>query len=63
MASSTALPPELADALAKAPAAKRAFDALPPSHRREWQKYVAEAKQAATRVRRAAKAVAELSGR
>lgn len=33
------------------------FEALPPSHRRAWAAHVAGAKQAETRIRRAAKAV------
>lgn len=54
------VPTELAAALASAPDAKAAYDALSYTHRREWAQYVAEAKQAQTRVRRAAKAVAQL---
>ena len=34
----------------------RLFDALPPSHRRAWAQHVGEAKQAASRERRAAQA-------
>jgi hypothetical protein len=55
------VPPELAAALAAHPAAKAAFDKLSPSHRREYADHVRQAKQAATRVRRAAKAVAMLA--
>ena len=36
--------------------AKLIFDAFPPSHRREYAEWVAEAKRAETRVRRAAQA-------
>lgn len=34
------------------------FEELPPAHRRAWATHVAGAKQAETRIRRAAKAVA-----
>ncbi|WP_372668938.1 YdeI/OmpD-associated family protein [Amycolatopsis kentuckyensis] len=54
------LPAELADALDAAPDAKAAFDALPPSHRREYVQWVAEAKKPETRVSRAEKAVQRL---
>jgi len=59
------LPGELADALAAAPDAKAAFEALPPSHRREYVQWVAEAKKPETRVSRAQKTVTRLrdSGR
>ena len=50
------VPPELQKHLDGNAALRKAFDALPPSHRRAWASYVAEAKQAATRERRAAKA-------
>lgn len=50
-------PAELAPLLAKSRAAKRVWDALPPSHRREYAGSIAEARQAATRERRAAKAI------
>lgn len=54
------LPEELADALAAAPDAKAAFEALPPSHRREYVQWVAEAKKPETRVTRAQKTVTRL---
>ena len=51
-------PPEaLSDALAGDPAAAQAFERLSYSHQREYAEWVAEAKQAATKRRRAAKAV------
>lgn len=56
-----AVPAELAGALAAHPAARAAFDRLSPSHRREYADHVAGAKQAETRVRRAAKAVQALA--
>ena len=54
------VPPELTEALTGDPAAKAAFDALAPSHRREHAEHVAAAKRAETRPRRAAKVVAGL---
>jgi uncharacterized protein YdeI (YjbR/CyaY-like superfamily) len=56
-------PEELARALARSKQARDAFDALPPSHRREYAEWVAQAKKAETRERRARKTVAELTGR
>lgn len=50
------VPAELQAVLDRSEALRRAFDALPPSHRRAWASYVGDAKQAATRERRAAKA-------
>ena len=55
------VPAELAAALRASPKAKAAFAKLPPSHRRQWQQYVHQAKQAETRQRRAAKAAAQLA--
>jgi uncharacterized protein YdeI (YjbR/CyaY-like superfamily) len=57
----TAMPPELGAALRANPQAKAAFDKLPPSHRRQYQQWVHEAKQAETRARRAAQAVSRLA--
>jgi uncharacterized protein YdeI (YjbR/CyaY-like superfamily) len=57
----TQVPVELAAALAAKPKARAAFDALAPSHRKQWLRWVGAAKQAETRQRRAAKAVAELA--
>ena len=51
------VPEELKAALAKDPAARAAFGKLPPSHRRQYAEYIAEAKQAESRERRAQKAV------
>jgi len=56
------LPAELADALAAAPDAAALFEALPPSHRREYVQWVAEAKKPGTRASRAEKTVARLRG-
>jgi uncharacterized protein YdeI (YjbR/CyaY-like superfamily) len=55
------MPAELTAALRATPNARAAFEALPPSHRRLWLRYVHEAKKAETRARRAAKAVAQLA--
>lgn len=57
---STAIPDELTKALAGAPKARKAFDALAPSHRREYCQWVGEAKRPATRARRAAEAIDRL---
>ena len=50
-------PPELATALAANPAAKAAFDGFPPSGRREYVEWVAEAKRPETREKRIRQAV------
>ena len=55
-------PPELIAALAENPAVQAAYEALPPSHRREYAKWIAEAKQAETRAERVGKMVRRLSG-
>jgi hypothetical protein len=55
-----ALPPELESALAADASARQAFDRLAPSRRREHAQHVAEAKQEATRQRRAQRVVDEL---
>jgi uncharacterized protein YdeI (YjbR/CyaY-like superfamily) len=47
-------PPALTAALKKTKKAQAAFDALSPSHRREYVAWIAEAKQEATRERRIA---------
>jgi uncharacterized protein YdeI (YjbR/CyaY-like superfamily) len=57
--------PEMTDDLAAAlgahPAARRAFEALPPSHRRRYVAWIHFAKRVETRQRRAAEAVALLT--
>ena len=55
------VPRELADALADAPAAARAYEGLSYTHRKEYARWVGGAKQAETRTRRAAKAVGMLA--
>lgn len=57
------VPEELAAVLASQPALGRAFGALPPSLQRAWSTHVAEARQPATRVRRAARAAEGIRGR
>lgn len=49
----TPMPQELENALAADPLAKSLFEKLAPSHRKEHIRYVSEAKQEATRQRRA----------
>jgi antitoxin component of MazEF toxin-antitoxin module len=53
-------PPELLAALAENPAARAAYEALEPSHRREYAKWIGEAKQAETRAERVAKMIGRL---
>jgi uncharacterized protein YdeI (YjbR/CyaY-like superfamily) len=54
------VPAELAAALAADPVAAAAFEGLSYSHRREYARWVAEAKRDATRADRAAKSVERL---
>ncbi len=54
------VPPELADALAAAGLQER-FDAMPSSHRREYTRWVSEAKKESTRRSRIEKAVAMIA--
>lgn len=56
----TEVPPELAAGLRADPEAKDAFELLAPSHRREYARWVAEARLPQTRVRRSAVAVERL---
>ena len=55
------VPPELAAALTKNKAAKKHFEAMPPSHQREYSEWIAGAKQAATREKRVATAIEWIS--
>jgi uncharacterized protein YdeI (YjbR/CyaY-like superfamily) len=55
------LHPDFAVALLKAPKAKATLDAFPPSQRREYLEWIAEAKQNATRQKRIADAIQWLS--
>ena len=54
-------PPELLAALEENPAVHAAYEALPPSHRREYARWIGEAKQPDTRGERVAKMVRRLS--
>ena len=54
------VPADLTDALARDDAARTAFDAMPVSHRREWVRWVEEAKRPDTRARRLARTVESL---
>jgi hypothetical protein len=54
------VPEALANALADDPAARATFDALSFTHRKEYARWVAEAKRAETRDRRVAKTLEEL---
>jgi len=47
------IPAELAAVFKDDPAAAELYDRLPPSHRRAWAAYVAEARRPETRMRRA----------
>ena len=51
------VPPELASALARDARAKATFDSLSYTHRREYARWVADAKRADTRARRLEKSV------
>jgi uncharacterized protein YdeI (YjbR/CyaY-like superfamily) len=55
------VPEDLAAALKKTPAAKKAFEGFPPSHRREYIEWITEAKQEATRQKRLAQTIEWLS--
>ena len=55
-------PPELLAALAENPWVRAAYEALPPGHRREYAKWIGEAKQAETRAERVGRMVRRLSG-
>ena len=56
-----ALPDDLRGALDAAPAARATYDALAPGLRKEWVRWVEEAKKADTRAARVARAVERLS--
>ena len=51
------VPPELTAALAKNKKARVAFDAFPPSHRREYNEWIREAKRDETRAARVKQAI------
>lgn len=51
------MPPALQAALDAQPRAREAFEAFPPSHRREYIEWIADAKREETRMRRLAQAI------
>ena len=53
---------ELLEALAGNPAADAAYQALPPSHRQEYARWIGEAVRPETRAERVAKTLRRLSG-
>jgi uncharacterized protein YdeI (YjbR/CyaY-like superfamily) len=55
------VPPALAQALDRHPAARQQFDAMSPGHRREYCAWIAGAKQEATRERRIEKALEQIA--
>lgn len=55
------VPDDLAAAVAADPAAQATFDGLTPSQRKEWVRWVTEAKRAETRTDRVAKTVEALA--
>jgi uncharacterized protein YdeI (YjbR/CyaY-like superfamily) len=57
------VPGELLQALAADPWVRDYFERLPPSHRRKYAEWVAEAKKKETRARRAARALEMLRAR
>lgn len=54
------VPPVLAEALAKDTKAKKAFELMPPSHKREYIEWIEGAKREETRQRRLTQAVAQI---
>jgi len=54
------VPADLAEALASDPAARKAFDGLPFTHRKEYVRWIEEAKKPETRASRVAKTLAKL---
>jgi uncharacterized protein YdeI (YjbR/CyaY-like superfamily) len=56
-------PADFAAALGQQAGALTAFKAMSPSHRREYVRWITEAKRAETRARRIAKAVEMIAGR
>jgi len=52
-----AIPEELAEAFSQYEVAEKIFTTLPPSHQKEYLRWIGEARRAETRRRRAARAV------
>ena len=59
-AKGTALCPALAAALQARPRARKIFESMPPSHQREYNQWIAEAKKAETQTSRAEKALEKI---
>ena len=57
------IPPPLQEALQNNPEAQRRFHALPPSHQREYIRWLTEARKPETQARRAEKTVQMLLAR
>jgi uncharacterized protein YdeI (YjbR/CyaY-like superfamily) len=55
------VPPDLARALRRAPAARTAFDGLSYTHRKDYATWVAEAKRPETRARRVEETIRQLA--
>ena len=55
------IPPDLQSALHKNKPAQAAFQAFPPSHRREYVRYIEEAKRPETRARRIAQSIQQIA--
>ena len=58
-----AIPEELAEAFSQHEVAKKIFTTLPPSHQKEYLRWIGEARRAETRRRRAARAVEMMIGK
>lgn len=56
------VPSDLAEAFAGDESARAAFEALAHSHRKEWVRWIEDAKKAETRARRVEKAITSLGG-
>jgi hypothetical protein len=54
------VPKDLADALRRSPPARKAFERMPPSHRRRYVGWVTEAKREETRTRRVHEAIEQI---
>lgn len=61
VALNVSVPPELESALRAHPEAKAVFEAFPPSHRREYAEWIAEARRPETRERRVQQALGMLA--
>jgi uncharacterized protein YdeI (YjbR/CyaY-like superfamily) len=53
----------LREALAGSKPALKAFESMPPSHRKEWVKFISDAKRPETRARRIEDVVRQLTQR